>query len=124
MSRFPRVPGLDGQWHYHCFNCQMSFYNTQKLLQHVMTTSYHKKDIPPGYSSFREPCGNVEDSSPDSIGVCILCKNDDVSVLFLPCRHVVCCKVCGKLMKHCYICQQKIIGIVNIDVSSSYESFT
>ena len=44
--------------------------------------------------------------------LCKICLDDEVSVIFLPCRHMVCCNECGAAVKHCPVCRTLIVGTV------------
>ena len=44
--------------------------------------------------------------------LCKICMDEEVGVLFLPCRHLVCCEDCGAAVKHCPICRTLIVGTV------------
>jgi E3 ubiquitin-protein ligase mind-bomb len=39
---------------------------------------------------------------------CKLCDEDPCSVIFLPCRHKVCCTECSVRLKKCISCNEKI----------------
>ncbi|XP_053405383.1 baculoviral IAP repeat-containing protein 2-like [Mercenaria mercenaria] len=40
--------------------------------------------------------------------ICKICFEREVQIVFLPCRHLVCCGVCAQERKVCLECQQKI----------------
>ncbi|KAJ8315016.1 hypothetical protein KUTeg_007166 [Tegillarca granosa] len=41
-------------------------------------------------------------------------RQDDVQIVFLPCRHACCCVQCAFAMNKCPICRKNIIGGVRI----------
>ena len=43
---------------------------------------------------------------------CKVCMDKKVGVLFLPCRHLICCEPCGDSVKRCPLCRQRIIGTI------------
>lgn len=43
---------------------------------------------------------------------CRVCLDESVDMLFLPCRHLVCCSSCGNNCKKCPLCRQTIIAAV------------
>ena len=42
--------------------------------------------------------------------LCIICLENPKTILFYPCNHLVCCKMCGKdgRIKKCPVCNKKI----------------
>ncbi|XP_063417965.1 baculoviral IAP repeat-containing protein 2-like isoform X1 [Mytilus trossulus] len=44
--------------------------------------------------------------------LCKVCLDLDVSIAFLPCGHIVCCKDCAPAMRNCPICRKYIKGTV------------
>lgn len=45
---------------------------------------------------------------------CVVCFNDEISHLFLPCRHVVCCQRCTELLTTCAVCRAHIDGVLKV----------
>ena len=43
---------------------------------------------------------------------CKICLEEKVGVLFLPCRHLICCKQCADNVHKCPLCREKIIGTI------------
>ena len=45
---------------------------------------------------------------------CMVCREDRISVVFLPCRHLVCCDECSQALKHCPVagCRVLILGTI------------
>ena len=43
---------------------------------------------------------------------CKVCMDNNVGVLFLPCRHLICCEPCSDSVKRCPLCRQHIIGTI------------
>ena len=46
--------------------------------------------------------------------VCKVCMDAEVDCLFLPCRHVVCCRRCSSLVKQCAVCRNEIDAVVKV----------
>ena len=44
--------------------------------------------------------------------VCKVCMDNEVSMVFLPCGHLVCCSSCAQALQHCPICRGLIRGTV------------
>lgn len=65
-------------------------------------------DLPP-------PRIDVMPSAPDcadlsqQISECKICFNNEKSVCFMPCRHLVACTQCSRLCKKCCVCNAKIM---------------
>ena len=47
-----------------------------------------------------------------SITKCTFCACKEVSLVFLPCGHLISCEACGKEQRICTICNQSIKGTV------------
>lgn len=47
--------------------------------------------------------------------LCKVCFTDEVTIVFLPCGHLVCCTSCGNRIVNCCICRQFIRGTVPIE---------
>ncbi|XP_064594561.1 baculoviral IAP repeat-containing protein 2-like isoform X2 [Liolophura sinensis] len=45
---------------------------------------------------------------------CKVCQETDVSVVFMPCRHLVTCPDCSACIEHCVLCQQPINARVKV----------
>ncbi|XP_033740648.1 baculoviral IAP repeat-containing protein 2-like [Pecten maximus] len=43
---------------------------------------------------------------------CRICEEEDASVAFLPCAHLVCCQICSQAVRRCPVCGQIIQGTV------------
>ena len=46
--------------------------------------------------------------------LCKRCKEAQVNILFLPCRHMLHCETCAPLMKNCSLCSEVIDGTITI----------
>ena len=44
--------------------------------------------------------------------MCVICRNEIVSVVFLPCGHICCCADCSPAMKDCPLCKTFVKGTV------------
>nr|WOZ57673.1 apoptosis inhibitor [Menippe mercenaria nudivirus] len=49
-------------------------------------------------------------------GKCIICLNNKLEVVFLPCKHMVCCKLCvlRLVTKECIACRSEIYSVVDV----------
>lgn len=48
---------------------------------------------------------------------CKICCENSVSIVFLPCGHLVCCAQCAPALKKCAICRKEIKGTVRVCLS-------
>lgn len=46
--------------------------------------------------------------------ICILCCEERVSIVFLPCGHLVSCAQCSPALKNCPVCRESIKGTVRV----------
>ena len=44
--------------------------------------------------------------------ICKICQVNEVSILFLPCGHLVSCAQCAPALRSCAICRQRVKGWV------------
>ncbi|XP_060070293.1 baculoviral IAP repeat-containing protein 7-like [Ylistrum balloti] len=44
--------------------------------------------------------------------MCRICEEEDASITFLPCAHLVCCDVCSQAMRRCPVCRVTIQGSI------------
>ncbi|XP_069101012.1 E3 ubiquitin-protein ligase XIAP-like [Argopecten irradians] len=44
--------------------------------------------------------------------LCRICEEENASVTFLPCAHLMCCQVCAKAMRRCPVCRTTIQGMI------------
>lgn len=58
----------------------------------------------------------VENRSNKHLFRCKVCLDKAVSVVFLPCGHLVCCKDCALQIRKCPICRKFVAGTVRINV--------
>lgn len=49
--------------------------------------------------------------------LCKICMSNDLSILFLPCKHLVCCKNCSITFSNCCICRKDITGFLKVFLS-------
>ena len=49
--------------------------------------------------------------------LCKICMDKDISTLFLPCSHLVCCDTCAPTVHDCPICRTAIRGTVRTYIS-------
>ena len=45
---------------------------------------------------------------------CKICLDAKIEVLFLPCRHLVCCAKCASMVRECPFCRKNIEGTVKV----------
>ncbi|KAH3709523.1 baculoviral IAP repeat-containing protein 3-like isoform X1 [Dreissena polymorpha] len=55
-----------------------------------------------------------------SITKCTFCARKEVSLVFLPCGHLISCEACGKEQRICRICNQSIKGTVRTFRASNH----
>lgn len=48
---------------------------------------------------------------------CKICFDDSVSVVFMPCRHLVACFLCATSVRRCAICRTDITSIMRVFLS-------
>ena len=46
--------------------------------------------------------------------ICKICQVNEVSILFLPCGHLVSCAQCAPALRSCAICRQRVKGRVRV----------
>jgi len=46
--------------------------------------------------------------------LCKICMEEDVSVVFLPCGHLVCCYSCAYVSHNCPVCRTQITRSVRV----------
>ena len=49
--------------------------------------------------------------------ICKVCMDAEVSVVFIPCGHLICCLNCAPSLKNCPMCRQSIQGTVKTYMS-------
>ncbi|KAH9488695.1 Baculoviral IAP repeat-containing protein 7 [Bulinus truncatus] len=49
--------------------------------------------------------------------MCKICLDNDVSVVFLPCGHLVSCADCANAMRNCPVCRSNVRGITRALIS-------
>lgn len=48
---------------------------------------------------------------------CKICLSDELSIVFLPCKHFASCSTCGRAVKKCVICREHIRGVLRVFLS-------
>jgi len=60
-----------------------------------------------------QPCGSKMSSSNKlNPMICKTCHNEDMSAVFLPCRHVYNCIKCAEKMDECPICTENVFSFI------------
>ncbi|KAK3098144.1 hypothetical protein FSP39_016596 [Pinctada imbricata] len=49
--------------------------------------------------------------------LCKVCCEEDVSIVFLPCAHLVCCAQCAPAIQKCAVCRKLVKGTVRVSFS-------
>lgn len=49
--------------------------------------------------------------------ICKICLVNELSVVFMPCKHMVCCNDCSVTCDKCIICRQKITSFLKVFIS-------
>ncbi|XP_021364627.1 uncharacterized protein LOC110457608 isoform X2 [Mizuhopecten yessoensis] len=52
--------------------------------------------------------------------MCRICEEEDASITFLPCAHLVCCHVCAQAVRRCPVCGVIIQGTIKTWLTKSY----
>ena len=48
--------------------------------------------------------------------ICTICMDLDISTLFLPCRHLVCCMQCGEKIRYCSVCRRRVVATIEAKI--------
>lgn len=59
---------------------------------------------------------NIDSSGEISINTCIICYSDKRNVLFMNCKHLICCDTCSEKIKNCPICRKTIVEKIKVFV--------
>ena len=64
----------------------------------------------------RKSCliANALNKTSDEQKMCVVCLDQEKSVLLLPCRHVCVCKVCSRQVDSCPVCRAQIVDKINV----------
>ena len=62
-----------------------------------------------GFSELSAECDDLQAKV-----TCKICLDSKIQVLFLPCRHLVCCENCANEVRECPLCRASIEGIVKV----------
>ena len=46
----------------------------------------------------------------DAAPACKICMDGDITMVLLPCRHLLCCERCAEQLKKCPWCRSSILG--------------
>lgn len=49
--------------------------------------------------------------------LCKVCLDEEVSIAYIPCGHIVTCVQCAAALEHCPLCRKNIKGTVRIFLS-------
>lgn len=55
--------------------------------------------------------------------LCVICVEEKVSIVFLPCGHLTCCEECAPAMRRCPICREFVRGTVKTKASWCLHTF-
>lgn len=55
--------------------------------------------------------------------LCVICVEEKVSIVFLPCGHLTCCEDCAPAMRKCPICREFVRGTVKTKASWCLHTF-
>jgi baculoviral IAP repeat-containing protein 7/8 len=45
---------------------------------------------------------------------CVVCFNNNIAILFLPCLHVASCETCASQLSKCAVCRHEITGYMHV----------
>ena len=81
------------------------FFDCQKLFNHLQGMNYMSDKTTKLFSLESE-----ENSSTEKVGNlnCIICFDNQIQVVFLPCGHQLACLTCSQKMQTCPICRKEI----------------
>lgn len=89
--------------------------SAQNLLMTIMELEDNAKDNMNGHVSSEEMKKlQMENESLRDKQLCKICMERDVEVIFLPCKHFVCCASCSTAVRECPICRVAIASIEKI----------
>jgi hypothetical protein len=121
--------------------CLKSFPSPRELIVHwkqmgvripgALVTKYqddlHPEDIPSSSSSSSSPSSSSSSSSSSGSAApsgekesyfendsCVVCMDVPRQVVFVPCGHLITCKICSPKMKDCPMCRSPISSAVNV----------
>lgn len=57
---------------------------------------------------------NITKEEVEDGNLCKVCYSNAFSILFLPCKHLLACKVCADKLEICGVCRQKINSKINV----------
>ncbi|XP_055351765.1 uncharacterized protein LOC129598047 [Paramacrobiotus metropolitanus] len=55
-----------------------------------------------------DTAGNKPVADDDDRGKCIVCSDEDIRILFIPCNHICVCQACSENMEECPYCREPI----------------
>ncbi|XP_052251199.1 death-associated inhibitor of apoptosis 2-like [Dreissena polymorpha] len=84
---------------------------TANQLGNTSSTNSYKSSLEPKVAKTRQDLMR-ENSELHSIMKCMYCTSKEVSIVFLPCGHLISCDGCGKEQRMCKICGSSIKGTV------------
>ena len=79
---------------YRCLLCDSPFKKWTDCAQHLKHKHALGSALAKDGSTIREKCSR--NAKPDEWMECIVCLDEKISCILLPCRHVICCTKCGK----------------------------
>ena len=64
------------------------------------------------YETLKETVARNEEQK-----LCKICMDQQISMVFLPCGHLICCDQCAQTLKVCPMCRKQIEGTVKTYMS-------
>lgn len=68
-------------------------------------------------ASSSRPNSPPKSKNADDARMCKICYNEELGVVFLPCRHMVACVKCAPGMTSCAVCREKVTMTVRAIIS-------
>jgi len=88
------------------------------LEQASQHSALHRSDASSGSSQSEASAANASDSGSAEGKHCVICYSDKPpSMLFLPCRHLLCCPSCASAISTCPLCRGPISAMIDVKFS-------
>ena len=96
----------------------LSGFSSTYALKHLLPNTM-PEPTPQRPETHRQLSVNSESERPVNLPTCVICVSEDVSAVFMPCMHCVCCSTCAQQMMtqaqaRCPMCRVGIQGTTRI----------
>ncbi|KAL8563069.1 hypothetical protein ACOMHN_033725 [Nucella lapillus] len=102
--------------------------DTEDPYQEVLAREGLGPDADIDDDTLQELSSRLEEEAEEArnVTLCKMCQAEEVTVLFLPCGHLVACAMCAPALRTCAICRQTVKGSVRVrmtdDVTDNHDS--